>query len=103
MRTKLKAAVCFDPKGEETHLMLKLAGVSAAHRDHTAVYVQLADDGHASFQLRSKGLRRAAPQSQQANEDVLLWVLVGQERLPATVGHIVPPHQLHLQTQISQF
>lgn len=76
--------------------MLELAGVSAADGDHAAVNVQLADDGHASFQLRTEGLWRAATQTQQANQDVLLWVLVGEEGLPAAVGHVVSPHQLHL-------
>lgn len=78
--------------------MLELAGVSAADGDHAAVNVQLADDGHASFQLRTEGLRGAAPQTQQADQDVLLRVLVGQEGLPAAVSHVVPPHQLHLNT-----
>lgn len=78
------------------HLMLELAGVSAAHRDDAAINVEFANDGCASFQLRAEGLRGAATQAQQADQDVLLRVLVGEERLPAAVCHIVPPHQLHL-------
>lgn len=78
------------------HLMLELAGVSAADRDNAAVNVELPDDGGTAFQFRTEGLRRAAPQTQQANQDVLFWVLVGEEGLPATVSHIVPPHQFHL-------
>lgn len=76
--------------------MLELAGISAAYRDDTAINVELADDGRASFQLRTEGLRGAAAQTQQADQDVLLRVLVGEESLPAAVSHIVPPHQLHL-------
>lgn len=81
--------------------MLELAGVSAADGDDASVNVQLADDGHASFQLRPEGLRRAATQTQQADQDVLLRVLVGEEGLPAAVGRVVPPHQLHLRTNTS--
>lgn len=84
------------------HLVLELAGVAAAHWDHAAVDVQLADDGHASFQLGSEGLGRAAAQAQETDQDVLLWVLVGQEGLPAAVGHVVPPDQLHLHSERSE-
>lgn len=81
--------------------MLELAGVAAADRDDAAVDVELSDDGSPAFQLRTEGLRGAAAQTQQANQDVLLRVLVGKERLPATISHIVPPHQLHLSTHAS--
>lgn len=81
--------------------MLELAGVSAADGDDAAVNVQLADDGHASFQLRTEGLWGAAAQTQQANQDVLFRILVGEEGLPAAISHIVPPHQLHLNTHSS--
>lgn len=74
------------------HLVLKLAGVSAADGDNAAIDVELADDGGAAFQLGSKGLRRAATQTQQANQDVLLRVLVRKEGLPAPIGNVVPPH-----------
>lgn len=76
--------------------MLELAGVSAADGDHAPVHVELSDDGRAPFQLWAEGLRRAATQAQQADQDVLLGILVGEEGLPAAVGHIVPPDQLHL-------
>lgn len=84
------------------HLMLELAGVSAADGDDAAVNVQLAHDGHASFQLRPERLWGAATQTQQANQDVLLWILVGQEGLPATVGGVIPPNQLHLNARVCQ-
>ena len=78
--------------------MLELAGVSAADGDDAAVNMQLTHDGHASFQLGTEGLRGAAAQTQQANQDVLLRVLVGEEGLPVAVSHVVPPHKLHLGT-----
>lgn len=81
--------------------MLEFAGVSAADGDDAAINVQLTDDGHASFQLRPKGLRGAAPQTQQADQDVLLRILVGQEGLPAAIGNIIPPNQLHLNAHVS--
>lgn len=83
------------------HLMLELAGVAAADRDDTAIDVELSDDGSTAFQLGTEGLRGAAAQTQQANQDVLLRILVGKECLPAAISHIVPPHQLHLSTQAS--
>lgn len=83
--------------------MLELAGVSAADGDNAAVDVQLADDGHASFQLRTEGLGGAAAQTQQADQDVLLWILVGEEGLPAAIGYVIPPHQLHLDTHTSMW
>lgn len=81
--------------------MLELAGVSAADGDNAAIHVELADNGCASFQLRTEGLWGAASQTQQTNQDVLLWVLVGQEGLPAAVSHVLPPHQLHLSARLS--
>lgn len=90
-----------DPACVRNHLMLELAGVSAADGDDAAVNVQLADDGHASFQLRPERLWGAAAQTQQANQDVLLWILVGQEGLPAAVGDVIPSNQLHLNARVS--
>lgn len=78
--------------------MLELAGVAAADGDDAPVDVELPDDRRAPFQLRTEGLRRAAAQPQQADQDVLLGVLVGQEGLPAAVGDVVSPYQLHLDT-----
>lgn len=78
------------------YLVLELAGVSAADGDNAAIDVELADDWGSAFELGSEGLRWAATQAQQADQNILLWVLVGEEGLPAPVGHIVPPHQLHL-------
>lgn len=81
--------------------MLELAGVSAADGDDAAIDVELADDGGAAFEFGSKRLRRAAAQTQQADQDVLLRVLVRKEGLPAPVGNVVPSHELHLMTHSS--
>lgn len=81
--------------------MLELAGVSAADGDHAPVHVELPDHRCAPFQLWAEGLRRAATQAQQSDQDVLLGVLVGEEGLPAAVGHIVPPYQLYLKVRTS--
>lgn len=81
--------------------MLELAGVSTADGNDAPVNVELSHDRHAPFQLWTEGLRRAAAQAQQADQDVLLGVLVGEEGLPAAVGHVVPPYQLHLHTSSS--
>lgn len=87
-------------QGGFNHLMLELAGVAAAHWHHAAIHVKFSHDGHAPFQLWTKRLRRAAAQAKQADQDVLFRILVGQEGLPAAIGHIIPPHQLHLIMQV---
>ena len=73
-----------------------LARIAAADGHDAAVDVQLAHDGRAAEQLRPEGLRRALAQPQQADQYVLVGILVRQERLPAAVGHVVAPDQLHL-------
>ena len=78
------------------YLVLELAGVSAADGNYAPVHVELSDDWRTTFELWAEGLSRAATQAQQANQDVLLGVLVGEKGLPAAVSHIVPPYQLHL-------
>lgn len=79
-------------------LVLEARGVPGADGHHATVHVQLADDGAAaSCQLGPECGLGAAPQPQQAHQDILGGVLVGEERLPPAVGHIVSPHQLHLQ------
>lgn len=47
---------------------------------------------HMCVALPTRGL----PETQQADEDVLPRVLVGEEGLPALVRGVVPPHQLRL-------
>ena len=70
------------------------------HRHHAPIHMQLSYNGAASFQLWAEGVRRAFAQSQQTDENVLLWVLVRQEGFPATIGHIVASDQLHLQIRV---
>lgn len=76
--------------------MLKLSRVPAAHGDYASVHVQLSHNGHPAPQLKTEGFLRALPQPQEANQNVLIRVFVGQERLPATVCNIISPHQLNL-------
>ena len=94
--------VASDPLGllHQQHavaLVLELRGIPGVHWHHTPVHMQLSHDGAASFQLCAEGVRRTFAQSQQTDENVLLWVLVRQEGFPATIGHIVASDQLHLQ------
>ena len=81
-------------------LVLELGGIPGVHRHHAPVHMQLSHDGTASFQLWAEGVRRAFAQSQQTDENVLLWVLIRQEGFPATIGHIVTSDQLHLQIRV---
>ena len=46
--------------------------------------------------LAARRLARNAPQAQQPHENVLPRVLVREERLPAAVGGVVAPQELHL-------
>ena len=62
--------------------------------------MQLSDDTAAAHlaphQLRTeRALVGALPQPKEADEDISLRILVGQERLPAAVRSIVPTKQLH--------
>ena len=47
--------------------------------------------------LSPEDLVRGFPEPEQADEDVLLGVLVGEEGLPPLVGHVVAPDQLNLE------
>ena len=81
------------------YLVLELGGVAPADGHHGAVDVELADDGAAVPQLRAERGAPALAQPQQPDEDVLLWVLVRQERLPAPVGSVVTANQFDLRRQ----
>ncbi len=76
-------------------LVLKLGRVPPAHGHHGPVDVQLSDDALAR-ELGTVGLGRAVPEAQEADEDVLLGVFVGEERLPAAVGVVVASDELHV-------
>lgn len=69
-------------------------------RDGRAVHMQLSNYTAAALlsphQLRpERALVRTLPQSEKSNQDISLRILVGQERLPAPVGSVVPTEQLH--------
>ena len=49
--------------------------------------------------VEPEGFVGRLPQPQQADEDVLLGILVRQERLPALVGEVVATDQLHLEPE----
>lgn len=80
--------------------MLELCGVAPVHGHRRAIHMQLSDDAASALlppdQLRpERALVRALPQSKEANEDIPLRILVGQERLPAPVCGVVAAKQLH--------
>eukprot|EP01085_Mycamoeba_gemmipara_P005113 Mycagemm_TRINITY_DN10189_c0_g1::TRINITY_DN10189_c0_g1_i2::g.5113::m.5113 type:complete len:331 gc:universal TRINITY_DN10189_c0_g1_i2:1783-791(-) len=77
-------------------LVLKLGRIAIVDGHHGAVDVQLAYDRAATLQLGPEGGRAALAKSEQADEDVLLGVLVRQEGLPRAVCGVVTPHELHL-------
>ena len=80
--------------------MLELCRVAPVHGHRRAIHMQLSYDAAAALlprdQLRpERALVRALPQAKEANEDIPLRILVGQERLPASVCGVVPAKQLH--------
>mmetsp|Transcript_45783 Transcript_45783/g.89471 ORF Transcript_45783/g.89471 Transcript_45783/m.89471 type:complete len:469 (-) Transcript_45783:329-1735(-) len=78
-------------------LVLKFGGVPFRHPHRRPVDVQLPHDRRRHFgDLRPEGHVARLPEPQQADEDVLLHVLVGQEGLPAPVGDVVTADQLHV-------
>ena len=68
------------------------------HCHGSAVDMQLAHHGRTACQLRLALACQArhSSQTQQADQDVLPGVLIRQEGLPAPIGCVVPPDQLHL-------
>ena len=78
------------------HLMLELSWIARVHWDGRAVDMKFAYDRAAALQLRAVGVVGALAQAQQPHQDILLRILVRQERLPATVRRVVTADQLHL-------
>ncbi len=64
-----------------THLVLELGRIASVHRDRRSVDMQLADDAAATalcpYELRAeRSLFRALTQTQQADKNIFLGVLV---------------------------
>lgn len=78
--------------------MLLLVHISGADSYSSAIDMELSDNAAAPLQLWLAALGAAAhlAQPQQANQDVLLRVLICQESFPATIGTVVPSHKLSL-------
>lgn len=78
--------------------VLELARVPTVQGHGGAVHVQLADQtGLLARELGAEGVRGAAlAEAEEADQDVLLGVLVGEEGLPAAVGGVVAPDELDL-------
>ena len=76
--------------------MLELGWIARVHWDGRAVDVKLAYDRAATLELRAVGVVGALAQAQQPHQDILLRILVRQERLPATVRRVVTADQLYL-------
>jgi len=78
--------------------VLELARIPSVHGHCGAIHVQLPDQTRLlSSELRAEGVRGATlPQSEQADQDILLRVLVGEEGLPATVGGVVAADEFDL-------
>ena len=77
-------------------LVLELCWVPGGHRNDAAVHMELSDNRTAPLKLRPVALLRELPEPEEADEDVLLWVLVAEEGLPTPIGCVVSPHQFNL-------
>ena len=80
--------------------MLELCGVAPVHGHGRAIHMQLSDDAASALlppdQLRpERALVRTFAQTEQPDQNVAFRVLVRQERLPASVGGVVPAEQLN--------
>lgn len=76
--------------------MLELIGIPGVYRHHTTVDVEFSDHRGANEILLECTPLTALPQPQEPDQNVLSWVLVGQERLPAAVGVIVPSNEFNV-------
>ena len=82
--------------------MLELCWVTTVHWHRRTVHVQLTDYTRTTccaflaHEFRSKrSIVRAFAQTQEADQDVPLGVLVGQERFPSTVCSVISPNQFY--------
>ena len=78
--------------------MLMLGVVARMHCYGRAIHMQLTHNGCAALESWLPGRLRPCTfaQAQKAHQDVLLWILICQEGLPAPIGHVVAPDQLHI-------
>jgi hypothetical protein len=84
------------------YLVLELGGIAVVDRHYGAVHMQLPHDGSRTrLELLSESGLGCLAQAEQADENVLLGILVSEEGLPATVAHVVPPDQLHLRAAMA--
>ncbi len=60
------------------------------------IHVKFSHNGNTPFHLWSEGLVRTFAESQQSDQNVLFWVLVGKKCLPAAICKVVPSNQLNL-------
>ena len=84
----------------DTYLVLKLCRIAPVDRYRRAIHMQLSDDTAAPLvpphQLRpERAFVRTLAQSKEADEDISLRILVGQERLPTPICSVVPTEQFH--------
>ena len=77
-------------------LVLELGGVPVMDRDNGAVNMQLSHHAAPALDLRPKRVLAQLPQPQQADQNVLLRVLIRNKRLPGVVRVIIPPNELNL-------
>lgn len=76
--------------------MLELVGVSCVNRDHRSVNVKFSYQGAFWTKFRPEGVWAAFPQAKQTDKNVLLWILVRNEGLPAFIGNIISTNQLNV-------
>ena len=71
-------------------LVLEFVRVSCMDRYHRPVHVQFPHQRAVVTQFRPKCIHAALSESEQSHEDILFWVLIGDESFPALVGKVVP-------------
>jgi len=77
--------------------VLKLSRISAVQRHRRTIDMQFTDQTRLlTGQFGRMYALDCISVAEQANQDVLLWILISEEGLPPAVGCVVPPYELNL-------
>jgi hypothetical protein len=57
---------------------------------------QTAASRHADQLFPVRAVLGALSKSEQADEDILAWILVGEEGLPSSIRGVIPSEQFHI-------
>jgi hypothetical protein len=80
--------------------MLEFLWISRVYWCCGTIHVQLSDQTaasrHADKLFPVRAVLGALSESEQADEDILAWVLIGEECLPSSIRGVIPSEQFHI-------